>query len=265
MRSHHHLRQIVQIGLLGSLAIAPLSAPVAQSIQLTDGSIFFTQIPRLPGASTTVNSTAYFGADYRFYLEIPEDAGEPLQQVVFAQTSGVDPISFLHPQTRAYRNRDRRDSISVGDSFTDDDGMVVVRFDPPVQPGQLVTISLRSRRNPIVSGVYQFGVTASPPVPRPRGNSSATAAYTFTGLTWAGKLRFPRWVRWAHQQGFQLAAGPIAVGKPQTAGDQLFSHLRSTFLTGRPPTLIGYRISRMLGKAAGGVGKAGKGLNGFSD
>jgi hypothetical protein len=39
---------------------------------------------------------------------------------------------------------------------------VTINFNPPIPPGQTVTVSLRPRQNPIFSGVYLFGITAYP-------------------------------------------------------------------------------------------------------
>ncbi len=37
-----------------------------------------------------------------------------------------------------------------------------IAFDPPIAPGQTVTVSLQADRNPLQGGVYLFGVTAFP-------------------------------------------------------------------------------------------------------
>jgi hypothetical protein len=39
---------------------------------------------------------------------------------------------------------------------------VTIAFDPPIAPGQTVTVSLQAHRNPQQGGVYLFGVTAFP-------------------------------------------------------------------------------------------------------
>ncbi len=39
---------------------------------------------------------------------------------------------------------------------------VVLNFDPPVTPGQTITIGLRPVQNPRISGVYLFGITVYP-------------------------------------------------------------------------------------------------------
>ena len=40
---------------------------------------------------------------------------------------------------------------------------ITVIFDPPVPPGNTVSIGLKPVRNPDYGGVYQFGITAYPP------------------------------------------------------------------------------------------------------
>ena len=164
MGANYRFEKLVQVGLLGVLAIAALPAQLAQSVQLADGRVFFTNPPRLLGARTLQNSVAVRNADYRFTLEIPENAGEPLKKVIFTQISGVKRISFNPRKTRAFvaPNRKKNVPIDVDQYVLNKQRQVHVSFDPPVQPGETITINLKSFRNPIYSGIYQFGVTAIP-------------------------------------------------------------------------------------------------------
>ena len=47
-------------------------------------------------------------------------------------------------------------------AIDEDQQSVTLTFDPPVAPGNTVTIALEPERNPRRSGVYLFGVTAYP-------------------------------------------------------------------------------------------------------
>ncbi|MEO0373888.1 MAG: DUF2808 domain-containing protein [Cyanobacteria bacterium P01_A01_bin.17] len=142
-------------------AIAILSPSAAQSLQLADGTISFAKVPQLLKASTPHIGAAFRGADYYFTFRIPEDAGEPLQQLTFAQRKGVEQVDFLLGPTRAYPSRRRKQSIALA-ATTNAQQQTSVRFDEPILPGETITISLKAKRNPNLGGVYLFGVTAFP-------------------------------------------------------------------------------------------------------
>ena len=86
----------------------------------------------------------------------------PLQRVTFAQTEGVDFVDFNLKRTRAYLGNRRRNVASLASVAVDEQGEVSTYFDPPIQPGETVTIGLRPYHNPDTGGVYLFGVTAFP-------------------------------------------------------------------------------------------------------
>ena len=145
-----------------SLAIATLPFSGGRAIQLSDGTVYFAQVPRLERTRTTHRGVGAFGATYYFTLSIPPNAGEPLQEVTFAQETGVDRVEFLLDRTRAYRGNRRQDSVTLGAVTADDQGMVSARFEPPIQPGERVTIGLYPEHNPSTGGAYLFRVTAFP-------------------------------------------------------------------------------------------------------
>jgi hypothetical protein len=155
-------RRLIEGGI--GLAIATWGgfSPSAQAIQLADGTVYFAQVPRLIKATTTFNDVRFWGATYYFTLSIPEDAGEPLQQVTFVQKEGLDKIDFNLKQTRAYENGKRDHPIALGKVSATQGRVISVTFEPPVPPGKTVTIALRPFYNPDFSGVYLFGVTAFP-------------------------------------------------------------------------------------------------------
>lgn len=164
MNAQHCFRS----GFVGrSLAICvatfgTFSLPV-QAVQLANGTVYFNHPPRLLGARTTEKSIRVWGAKYYFTLRVPADAGEPLQRVAIAQREGVDNIRFRLKDTQAFVGEGRRQPLSLGAvTFDQPTQAVSVTFNPPVPPGQTVTVRLVPRRNPDVSGVYLFGVTALP-------------------------------------------------------------------------------------------------------
>lgn len=156
-------RQIlVWSSLASTVAFASLFQLPAQSIQLADGTTYFANVPRLENARTTFNRARVFGATYHFTLHLPEDAGEPLQRVLLKQQEGVDRVLFNLKRTRAYADERQKLPIEIANVSMNEEGAVMVAFDPPVQPGETIMISLRPYRNPNTSGVYLFGVTAFP-------------------------------------------------------------------------------------------------------
>ena len=122
------------------MAVIASPTQIAQSVQFADGRIVFDHPPQLLGARPSINSAAFLGADYHFTIAIPENAGEALQRVTFIQTSGAKPIKFNLRQTRAYLNQDIKQPTSVDEAVVDNQGIVSVSFDPPLQPGETVTI-----------------------------------------------------------------------------------------------------------------------------
>lgn len=134
----------------------------ANSIELADGTTYFANVPRLENARTTFNTARFFGATYYFTLRIPNDAGEPLQRLMFNQQEGVDRVRFNLQRTRAYADPNRKQPIEIAKVMADQQGSISIYFDPPVLPGETVMVGLRPYRNPRTSGVYLFGVTAFP-------------------------------------------------------------------------------------------------------
>jgi Protein of unknown function (DUF2808) len=146
--------------------------------QAPNGQTFFERPPVLIRSATSSQSTQLPGT-YQFTLQVPKDAVEPLGAVKITQGAGVplgdvkitqaenpDLISFDMSRTSAFRG----DSFSGGPEVPvaplggtqPDSEEVTEAFDPPVPPGETVTVSLQADRNPNLGGVYLFGVTAYP-------------------------------------------------------------------------------------------------------
>ncbi len=155
---------------------------LARGVQLRDGTVSFVQQPRLVEATTTIKDINAWGATYYFTINLPQNAGEPLQTVTFNQHEGVDNIRFKLEDTRAFvgTRRDKGENISLGAVTRDKKTRTVtVVFDPPVTPGKTITVGLRPLQNPFSSGVYLFGVKAFP--------AGAKTAGQFMGY---GRLQF---------------------------------------------------------------------------
>ncbi len=95
---------LIRPNLAAIVAIAGISVivPVALGVQLRDGTVSFVQQPRLVATTTSIQDTNAWGATYYFTIDLPQNAGEPLQTVTFNQHEGVDNIRFDLKDTRAF-------------------------------------------------------------------------------------------------------------------------------------------------------------------
>ncbi|HEY9645976.1 MAG TPA: DUF2808 domain-containing protein [Chroococcidiopsis sp.] len=157
------------VGTVGALGILEAIAPrSASAIERMDGTVQFIRPPSLGTVWANRTTTYSYGATYYFTLEVPSDAGEPLQRVTVAQRDGaanVHRVSFDAEASAAFlgTRRDRGPALTVTEAAYDRDTQTVsLALDPPVAPGNTVTIALRAERNPRTEGVYLFGVTAFP-------------------------------------------------------------------------------------------------------
>ncbi|MEH2437983.1 MAG: DUF2808 domain-containing protein [Nostoc sp.] len=153
------------ITLLLAISIGGVTVPVTQAVQLRDGTVYFVEPPKLVKATTTYKEVNVWGGTYYFIINVPENAGESLQKVTIAQKEGAENIDYKLNDTRAFvGTSDRQESrLTLGPVTAErKTRTVTVNFDPPVTPGQTVTIALRPVSNPSFSGVYLLGVTAFP-------------------------------------------------------------------------------------------------------
>jgi Protein of unknown function (DUF2808) len=154
------------------IAIVTSTVNFSQAVQLRDGKVYFTQPPRLLNVKTTYNGVNIWGAKYYFTVNIPENAGEPLQKMTINQRDGVDRVRFDLEDSFAFEGTpsDRRKKLQIKDVTRDrETKAVTITFEPPLAPGQTVTIGLQPKQNPSVPGVYLFGVTAFPAGEQPHG------------------------------------------------------------------------------------------------
>lgn len=129
---------------------------------------FFLSPPRLVDAETTFNRVADSNATYFFILELPENAGSPLQQLQITQRDGssrVRRVQYEVEDTQAFLGTpdDQGNALNLSETRFDRESQTfTVTFDPPVPPGTTLTLRLHPERNPRLGGVYLFGVTAYP-------------------------------------------------------------------------------------------------------
>ena len=147
--------------------VSPLGLITPESFagEHPDGTRFFEAAPRLGKARTTFNRVRMRGATYYFTLTLPSGAGEPLGKIIINQKSGIDEILLLLEETVAFIGtpNDRQEMLSLADVLqSEDQREITVFLDPPVPPGNIVTIGLKPRKNPKFDGTYLFGVTVFP-------------------------------------------------------------------------------------------------------
>jgi len=109
---------------------------------------------------STPNNLERRRSEYRFTLDFPAGAVEPLQKIVFEQAGGAD-----YPRYRDQGNYavDSTHGVPLALSTVEnnrDQRTLVVTFDPPVDPGRQVTVVLAAR-NPR-DGIYTYQLTAFP-------------------------------------------------------------------------------------------------------
>lgn len=156
---------VLQTTLIAILSTTALHVLPTRAVQVADGTVYFTQPPRLDNAIATFSSAYSPAATYYFTLTIPQDAGEPLQRVTFTQEQGAEPFQFQLSQTEAFEGTRSRPGprIALKDITANRDTRTVsIAFDPPIAPGKTLTIALRPVRNPGVKGTYLIGVRAVP-------------------------------------------------------------------------------------------------------
>lgn len=165
MRSSTWLGLAVAASLTLGVGTLPIAA--VQAVQLRDGQHYFIRPPLLEDVTTTQNTTLVWQPTYYFTLTVPEDAGENLGRVEIQQRDGSTAARLIRysENTIAFEGtpRNRGQEFAVQSTQFDRDTQTVsVVFDAPVPPGTVVTLGLRPQRNPRMSGVYLFGVTAYP-------------------------------------------------------------------------------------------------------
>ncbi|MBW4549863.1 MAG: DUF2808 domain-containing protein [Aphanocapsa sp. GSE-SYN-MK-11-07L] len=154
-----------------------LSSPTL-AVRFADGTVAFDHLPSFFGASTPYPDTWVSGTTYFFKLQVPANAGEPLQRIEITQQAAPETIQFIPEATRAYIGRSQKDRLGLG-KVTFQEQTLTVNFDPPVPPGTLVTLAVSPEQNPQFAGVYLFSVTVFPAGEKVRGQMVGTGRLQF--------------------------------------------------------------------------------------
>ncbi|MGB3203258.1 MAG: DUF2808 domain-containing protein, partial [Nodosilinea sp.] len=161
------MKKLSQAFKASALALGLLSTAAAGTVhaaRLADGRVVFDQSPKLVEA-TTFDYAAGFSGRYHFVIEVPADAGEPLEAIAIMPLEAAQHIDFKLASTTAqrggvYANGPNLPLASVGGA-PEDPAHVLVVFEQPVQPGETATVTLATARNPW-GGVYVFRVVGYP-------------------------------------------------------------------------------------------------------
>jgi hypothetical protein len=130
-----------------------------------DGTIFFDRSPTLLDFSATFSVARAWGAKYYVSIELPAGVGEPLGSVTLQQKDGSQTIAFQLEKTFAFigTRGGRGRALAIRSTVLDPGtNTIAVVFDPPVPPGDPVSIVFLPYRNPDFGGFYQFGIAAYP-------------------------------------------------------------------------------------------------------
>ena len=138
----------------------PKVVPAGEPTELISSpNISFRRPLRVTGVRIS-NNRELRRSNYLFQINFPEDAVEPLEKLVFEQIEGAQYPRFSPRRSYAFdANNDAELPFSRLENDADN-RRITVEFDPPVNPGQQLTVALNAR-NPR-SGSYIYRLTAFP-------------------------------------------------------------------------------------------------------
>lgn len=162
----------LSLSLLMLLLLGGIPATPSGALQGSDGTIYFAQVPRLINASATRKRANATGSTLKFTVTVPAEAGEPLAQIDLTQDQNFEALRIPPDRISATLGSEwsleaPKLPIQVQVPSTRERQPIQVSFDPPIAPGNTVTLGLRPPRTPRSSGVYQFGVVALPAGQKP--------------------------------------------------------------------------------------------------
>lgn len=167
----NQFKQISQALILTTVTLGVVASGTnnpSEAVQSASGATSFGVPFNLGGSRTSQASVRFRGATYYFTFDLPKTAAQPLYRVKIRQQGG-ELVEFNSQRTIAYLNRQPKEKCGLGEVKVDSNNQEVdMVFNPPVQPGQTVTVGIGPFENPSVAGVYQFGVTAFPQGDQPQ-------------------------------------------------------------------------------------------------
>jgi hypothetical protein len=146
---------------------------------------FFHKSPRLIDSQVTHDNTNSIYSTYYFTIEVPADSHSALKAIKIEQRENrSEKVAFKQNETLAslgdtYHAEQPLSLMAIGGEG-DETGSVIVSFEQPIQPGEIVTIGIKPKRNPDQGGVYLFGVTAYPEGESSQGLYLGVGRFHFT-------------------------------------------------------------------------------------
>ena len=157
---------------LGFVIGSPIALQ-AQTAPFPENATFFTgEPPNLVSVDTPYSNINEPNAKYYFTIAAPQGEIEALGQVSIHQQVSGDPINFDLTKTEVFLGSSDQAGKGLAHQIvsTGEKGQtLVISLDPPVSPGNTVTIGLVAEQNPSLAGVYQFRVQAFPAGSSPVG------------------------------------------------------------------------------------------------
>ncbi len=140
---------------------------------------FFRSSPRLIRSTSTFTLPDVIST-YIFDIEIPENAGNNLQQIVINQQVNLETVDFLPDKTRAFLLNQGNKSLDVNSTLnvTNNQNGIIIDLLQPAKPGDKLRLAIRAK-NPLYGGIYQFGVTVYPQGNNPKSLYLGIARFHF--------------------------------------------------------------------------------------
>lgn len=148
---------------------------------LAQGISFFRYSPRLVRSNATFTMPDVIST-YIFEIIIPENADNNLKKVVINQQINFETITLFPQESRAFIINSKTTEIKADFTLnTDGKNEIIVNLLQPVKPGEKLKLAIKAR-NPLYSGIYQFGVTVYPEGNNPRSLYLGNARFSFDML-----------------------------------------------------------------------------------
>jgi hypothetical protein len=158
------------------LVVLAVTAPVF-AVQLANGETAFNGSPKLLRAAVTDTTYEAYPVYYQFTVELPAKLDEPLGQLHIQIPNEYGVYGLRPPSPKEVRafiptepnaQSPQYAAKSLPTQVTVQGQTVALSFDPPVPPGNVVTVEWGPLRNPTQDGIYLYDVTAYPAGSRPR-------------------------------------------------------------------------------------------------
>ncbi|MGI0481703.1 DUF2808 domain-containing protein [Geminocystis sp. CENA526] len=139
---------------------------------------FFRYSPRLVRSNATFKMPDVIST-YIFEIEIPENADNNLRKVVINQQINLETITFFPEDSKAFIINGKEREIEANFTLnTEGKNEITVNLLQPVKAGEKLKLAIKAR-NPLYSGIYQFGVTVYPEGNNPRSLYLGNARFSF--------------------------------------------------------------------------------------